>query len=338
MKPTLLAKYLSRYLQQYLPGIRGFSQNTIASKRDSFILLFRFLKEEKNYSPDDVDIPTLTKETVLNFLDWLEFARSCSVATRNLRLSAIKSFFSYLQTETPDYLFQCQQIIAIPRKKTSVQELRYLSLDGIKAILDAVNVSEKEGLRDLALLTLMYDSAARIQELADLCVKDIRFQKPYIVHLSGKGNKTRVVPLMEKTADLLQRYQSYAHPHFRGETEVPFFYNRCGKKLTRAGITYIFDKHVSAARLVSPELIPEAVSPHGFRHSKSMHMLQAGVPLIYIRDFLGHVEISTTEIYARCDSKQKREAIMAASTDMVRAELPVWSEDIDLMKWLQSLC
>ena len=337
MKPTNLAKYMSRYLAEYLPGIQGLSYNTIASRRDSYMLLFLYIKNVRNLHPDRIEIPILDRELILMYLEWLENERNSSVATRNIRLAAIKAFFSYVQMHTPDYIYQCQQIQAIPRKKEPENNLEYLTVDGILAILESIDVSTPFGLRNLALLSLMYDSAARVQEVADLSVNDFRLEKPHTLRLTGKGNKTRIVPIMSKTAHLIDKYIMEFHPNHKQEYKVPLFYNREGQKLTRAGIAYILNKYVTIARQRNPISIPGTVSPHGFRHSKSMHMLEAGVPLIYIRDYLGHSEISTTEIYARCNSDQKRKAIEAVCPEIARQEVSVWQEDSSLMEWLQSL-
>ena len=296
------------------------------------------LKEVKNLKPERTEITNLSKETIISFLDWIEADRRCGISTRNIRLSAIKAFFSYLQMQTPDYIYQCQQILAIPPKKCPEKGLEYMTLDGIKAILDSIDLVSKSGLRDLTLLSVMYDSAARVQEIADLCVSDVRFEKQHTLRLTGKGQKTRIIPMMEPTAILIRRYLHEFHGSDVNVSKAPLFYNHSKSKLTRAGIAYIVSKHVASARNAHPALIPETVSPHGFRHSKSMHMLQAGVPLIYIRDYLGHSEISTTEIYARCDSAQKRQAIEAAYPEFRKNEVPEWHSDDSLMDWLKSLC
>ena len=337
MNPTCFARYMSKYLTEYLPGIQGVSYNTIASKRDAYILLLKYLDDTQNIKAEDVDIPLLTRETIIKYLEWLEKSRGSSVSTRNIRLAAIKSLFSYIQTQTPDYIYQCQQILSIPRKKEPGHTLEYLTVEGIKSVLDAVETSSRTGFRDLTLLSLMYDSAARVQEIADLSVNDFRAEKPSTLRLTGKGSKTRIVPLMSTTSDLVSKYISIYHPSYRGEYNVPLFSNRKKEKLTRAGIAYILKKYIKIAREKQPDLIPETVSPHGLRHSKSMHMLQAGVPLIYIRDFLGHSEISTTEIYARCDSEQKRKAIENTCPSITKSETPMWQKDTSLLGWLQSL-
>ena len=337
MKPTNFANHLSRYLAAYLPGTAGLSTNTIASRRDCFMLLLQYLRDVKSIAPEKVEIPVLTPELITEYLDWLELERCCSISTRNLRLSALKAFFRYLQVQTPDYMNQCQQIAALPLKKQPEQGLEYLSLDGIKAILDFIPTNTKAGWRDLALISILYDSAGRVQEVADLCIRDVRLSKPATLRLTGKGQKTRIIPIMEPTARLIESYLQKVHAA-ADDSNFPLFYNRTGSKLTRAGIAYVLNKHVNALRIARPDLIPETVSPHSMRHSKSMHMLSAGVPLIYIRDYLGHVEISTTEIYARCDTAQKRQAIENASSPVSPRETPLWHTDSSLMQWLSSLC
>jgi site-specific recombinase XerD len=301
------------------------------------MLLLQFLRDVKGIVPEKVEIPILTPGLVMEYLNWLEQERHCSISTRNLRLSALKAFFRYLQVQTPDYMHLCQQIGAIPLKKKPEQGLEYLSLDCIKALLDSISATTKTGLRDLTLVSVLYDSAARVQELADLCIRDVRFCKPATIRLTGKGQKTRIIPIMEPTARLIESYLQKVHM-YAGDNNYPLFYNRTGSKLTRAGITYILCKYANALRIVRPDLIPQTVSPHSLRHSKSMHMLSAGVPLIYIRDYLGHVEISTTEIYARCDTAQKRQAIEKASSPVNSSEVPLWHSNSSLMQWLSSLC
>ena len=245
MNPTCFARYMSKYLTEYLPGIQGVSYNTIASKRDAYILLLKYLDDTQNIKAEDVDIPLLTRETIIKYLEWLEKSRGSSVSTRNIRLAAIKSLFSYIQTQTPDYIYQCQQILSIPRKKEPGHTLEYLTIEGIKSVLDAVETSSRTGFRDLTLLSLMYDSAARVQEIADLSVNDFRAEKPSTLRLTGKGSKTRIVPLMSTTSDLVSKYISIYHPSYRGEYNVPLFSNRKKEKLTRAGIAYILKKYIN---------------------------------------------------------------------------------------------
>lgn len=338
MKPTDLSYYLTKYLSAYLPGTRGLSSNTIASRRDAFALLLGFCRDVKGVPVEKLEIQTLTTKLLTDFLDWIENDRRCCASTRNQRLTSIKAFFKYLQSETPEHILVCQQIMSMPLKKTNTGNIGYLTLDGIKAILDCVDSTRINGRRDLVLLSVLYDSGARVQELADLTVGDIRLQKPETIRLTGKGRKTRIVPIMEPTARLFKQYLAENRLDGAPQKQYPLFSNRSGKKLSRAGISYVLKKYVDLIRELHPTLIPDVVSVHSFRHSKAMHMLQAGVPLIYIRDFLGHEEISTTEVYARCDGKMKREAFESAYSDTHSAKLPVWQQDVNLMSWLKSLC
>lgn len=338
MKPTDLSYFLTKYLSVYLPGTRGLSSNTIASRRDAFTLLLGFCKDVKGVPIEKVQIQILTTQLITGFLNWLENIRGCCASTRNQRLTSIKAFFKYLQAETPDHILLCQQIMSLPLKKTNTGNISYLTLDGIKAVFDSVDSTSRNGRRDLVLLSVLYDSGARVQELADLTVGDIRLQKPETISLTGKGRKTRIVPMMEPTARLLGQYLTENHLNNSPQKQYPLFCNRSDQKLSRAGIAYVLKKYVDHVRELHPNLIPDVVSVHSFRHSKAMHMLQAGVPLIYIRDFLGHEEISTTEIYARCDGKMKREAFESAYSEKHSAQLPVWQQDNNLMSWLKSLC
>jgi integrase/recombinase XerD len=337
MKPTNFAYYLTKYLSIHLPDIRGLSSNTIMAYRDTFTLLFRYFQEIRNIPPEKLTIQSIDRDAIAGYLDWLETSRKCSASTRNQRLASLKAFFQYLQTETPEYVYQCQQILSIPAKKALFKTMEYLSLDGVKAILDSPNTSTKDGRRDIVLLTLLYDSGARVQEIADMKVKDIRLNKPATIRLTGKGNKTRTVPIMEPTALLVAQYIKENILDSKEKGDYPLFRNRSGNKLTRGGIAYILKKYVNEAKIRVPSVIPESVSPHHLRHSKAMHLLQSGVNLIYIRDFLGHVEISTTQVYAKVDGKIKREALENAYQPVHKSELPTWKQDQGLLAWLKNL-
>ena len=337
MKPTNFAYHLTEYLSKYLPSQVGASTNTIKSYRDTFTLLLKFCKTEKGINPDRLTLNHLEKVLVEDFLFWIEKEKKCSVSTRNQRLAAIHSFFRYLQIETPENILSCQKILSIPVKRYSRQNLNYLSLEGIKAILAMPDTGTLNGRRDLVLLCLLYDTGARVQEIADCTVGDIRLEDPATIRLRGKGGKSRIVPIMKQTASYLKEYireRNLDKPVMR---PYPLFYNRIRRKLTRAGITYILDKYVERARSITPEHIPDTVSPHSIRHSKAMHLLQAGVNLIYIRDLLGHVDIKTTEIYARADTNMKRKALENAYKDISPDKVSEWQNDGELMSWLKNL-
>jgi site-specific recombinase XerD len=335
MKPTDFSKSLTDFLSKYLPGERGMSANTIHSYKVAFILFIGFIEAEKHIPVTKLSLKDITKESVVEFLDWLQLTRHCSDSTRNVRLAAIHSFFKFLQYSVPENINEWHQILSIKVKKTKKRSMAYLTLEGIKLLLAQPDLTTKKGRRDLSLLALMYDSAARVQEIIDLTPSNLRLTQPFTIKLVGKGNKARIVPLMEQEVVHLKSYMEQNHllqPH---ANRYPLFYNSRKEKLTRAGVHHILQYYARMAREKDPQLIPDKISPHSLRHSKAMHLLQAGVNLVYIRDILGHESVQTTEVYARVDSKQKREAIEKAYADVVEREEPVWVDNDNLLEWLK---
>jgi len=336
MRPTDFSKSLTDFLTRYLPGEKGVSENTIASYKDAFILYLTFLKERKGVLAERLTLDQITKETVVEFLDWIEKERNCCMATRNVRLAALHSFFRYLQYQNPENLMEWQRILSIPVKKSEKTSINYLSVEGIRILLESPDQSTKRGRRDLALLSLMYDSGARVQEIIDLTPSMVRFELPYTVKLIGKGKKARIVPLLEPQMKFLKRYMAEHNLLEPSANMYPLFSNNRKEKLTRAGINYILGKHARQARQKEPSLIPAKLSCHCLRHSLAMHLLQSGVNLVYIRDILGHTSVQVTEIYARTDSRQKREAIENAYLDVSPKEIPSWLANDNLLDWLKS--
>ncbi len=337
MKPTDFAYSLTSYLSKYLPGEVGASSNTIQSYRDTFSILIKYCASEKNIAAEKLTLHHLDMKLIGSFLNWLEEERKCCILTRNQRLAAIHAFFKYLQVEQPHLLYQYQQILAIPMKKFRKKSVNYLTLDAIKNLLDMPDRNTKGGRRDLVLLSLIYDCGARVQEIADVRVADVRLHPPATIRLIGKGNKSRIVPLMEPMAKLIEHYLKDNNLFLPHCNEYPLFRNNEGNKLTRSGIAYILNKYYIEAKELFSECFPDTISPHVLRHSKAMHLLQSGVNLVYIRDLLGHVSVQTTEIYARADSSMKRRALEKAHNDIVPDELPEWQKNSDLLEWLQNL-
>lgn len=336
MKPTDFAYYLSAFFTKYLPNECGLSPNTVSSYRDTFLLLFRYLRDEKSIRIERLQLKDFHKDLVGEFLDWIENGRHCSVTTRNVRLTAIHSFFRYLQFEYPDLLLEWQRILEIPVKKAERGTLTYMTLEGIKLLLSMPDQCSKSGRRDVTLLSLMYDTAARVQEIADLTPSMVRLSAPSTIKLVGKGKKARIVPLMEKQADILSLYMMENGLDKPDKNLYPLFAGRKGGKLTRAGISYILKKYVELAREKDTTVIPSRFSPHCLRHSKAMHLLQSGVNIVYIRDLLGHVSVQTTEIYARTDSRKKREAFEQAYSEVSPEIKPLWEGNHDLIEWLRT--
>jgi site-specific recombinase XerD len=336
MKPTDFAYYLTNFFTKHLPGECGVSKNTVTSYRDTFLLFLAYVRNEKGKAIERLHLKDINKELVTGFLNWIETERNCSIPTRNVRLTAIHSFFRYLQYEYPDFLLEWQKILAIPVKRGERGTLNYMSLEGIELLLRMPDQCTKSGRRDLALLSLMYDTAARVQEIADLTPAMVHLSKPSTIRLIGKGNKARIVPLMDKQVDILNRYMTEYKLNDPYANQYPLFSNNRNEKLTRAGIGYILNKYVAMARAENSSLIPQKFSCHCMRHSKSMHLLQSGVNLVYIRDILGHVSVQTTEIYARADSLKKREAIEQAYTDVTPDAKPQWEGNQGIIEWLKS--
>ncbi|MDR2914527.1 MAG: site-specific integrase, partial [Tannerella sp.] len=309
MKPTDFSKKLTDFLSLYLPGERGASRNTVNAYKDTFILFLKFMQEKKAINANKLILNDIKQEYVIEFLDWIQNERLCSNSTRNARLAAIHAFFRYLQYRNPINLHEWQKILSIPFKRVEKPVVSYLNLDGIKLLLEQPCQSTPKGKRDLALLSLLYDSGARVQEIIDLTPSSIILNKPYTVKLSGKGNKSRIVPLMENQIKILADYMESCKLTEPYAGKYPLFFNGRREKFSRMGITLILKKYADKARSIDHSLMPQNITPHVLRHSKAMHLLQSGVNLIYIRDFLGHTSITTTEIYARMDSMFKREAL-----------------------------
>jgi len=335
MKPTDFSRHLAGFLTRYLPGERGVSPNTILSYKDSFLLFVTFMLKEKGINAERLELKSITKDVVVEYLDWLQNKRSCSNSTRNARLAALHSFFRYLQYQNLENLHEWQRILSIRIKTTQKQSVNYLTLDGIKLLLEGPNTLTSKGRRDLALLSLLYDSGARVQEIIDLVPSMLKLDTPCTVKLVGKGNKARIVPLMQSQMKFVKIYMSENKLLDPSANMYPLFFNSRKGKLTRAGINYILLKYANIAKEKDTALIPDKISCHSLRHSKAMHLLQSGVNLVYIRDILGHTSVQTTEIYARADSLKKREALEKAYNEVVPKEAPVWLAKNDLLAWLQ---
>lgn len=336
---TDFAKQVSRYISEYLPYERNVSPNTILSYRDVFVQFIEFMRDKKKIKVEKLKLESFTKDNVLSFLDYLISERGCTVKTRNQRLAVMKSFSLWLQYVDVGRMEQWQKIHSIPAMKDIGNKLNYLTLDGIKLLLEQPDTGTLKGQRHLAILSLMYETGMRVQELADLTIDSVRLDvEPYTIRIVGKGRKVRIAPLFKNVVDILRTYIKGVH-HILSNAPVqhPLFYNARGDKLTRAGITYILKTYSDLARKKNQELIPNVISCHVLRHSKAMHLLQAGVNLIYIRDLLGHVSVETTAIYARADSKAKREALEKVSL-VITSSTPSkaqWEGNKDLLQWLK---
>jgi site-specific recombinase XerD len=295
------------------------------------------MKIEEGMSPDKVCVKDITKPMIINFLKWLETERKCSISTRNARLATLHSFFKYIQYRDMKGMKVWQDILSIRFKKCSQPEMSYLTADAMKLLLMQPDISTRKGRRDLALLGLMYDSAARVQEIADLTPSDFRFEGTTTVKLKGKGSKSRIVPLSENQVRNLMRYMQENYLFEPQAGIYPLFSNPHKGKLSRAAILNIVKKYTAMARLKNNSLIPDDIGCHSFRHSKAMHMLEADINLIYIRDFLGHSSVTTTEVYARASAQKKMEALQKLSPSIVKDRKSSWQKNAMLLNWLKEL-
>lgn len=330
---------LQSFFYDYLVKERGVSKHTIRSYRDTFILLLDFMNKEKFITADRISLKDFNKDTILKFLDWLQVKRACGDNTRNQRYAALRSFSSYLNYIDPTHMDQWKSTCSIHIKRKVKSSVSYLLVEGIKCLLEQISTDTQQGRRNLTMLSLLYNTGARVQEIINLTPSNIRIDRPCIIELFGKGAKRRIVPIEQAMMELLDKYMTENNLKINGKDKHALFFNCWGGKLTTAGITYILNKYATLARIEYPDLIPEKVTPHIFRHSRAMHLLQAGVNLVYIRDILGHVSVKTTEVYARADSKAKRMALEKAYSDIGMSEPMVksWEKDPKLKDFLKSL-
>ena len=313
-KDTLLGR-VHDFLVVYLPKHRNVSLNTVRSYKKSLNLLFDYLKVSKSIQLGDITFEMITAETVMAFLDYVEDERKCSTSTRNQRLTAIRSFIAYVAMMDITVAANLSELESIPLKKTSTKVVEYMSETAVFAILNEADTATPIGLRDRCIMVLMYDSAARIQEIIDVKLGDFRWgQKPTLT-LHGKGSKDRTVPISEKTAEHIKIYLTYFHVDSKNDPWAPLFYSiihgnrnqlslRCVRELIRT--------HGKSARAKCIE-VPDNVYPHLLRHSRSMHLYQHGMPLELLSQWLGHANPVTTLMYAHADTEHKRRAIEKAT-------------------------
>ena len=334
MKQTDFAYYLSKFLSSYLTGTEGLSENTILSYRDTFSLLLNFIAVEKKLNINKITLSDLTKELILDYLDWLEISRKCKPTTRNVRLFAIRSFFKFLQFEYPDRFIEWQRIIMIPKKKTISKVVEYLSIEEVKALLEQPDINNKRGMRDQVMLSLLYEGGLRVQELIDLEIDDIRIDNPSVIKVNGKGNKVRVIPISNNLKMRIQTYISIRRKEDCNNNVL--FISKYKTRFTRAGVNYLLKSYYSKMIEIG-SFTNKKISCHSLRHSKAVNMLESGVNLVYIRDFLGHSSVQTTEIYARLNIEIKKKIMEEYSNGEIENQEALWHNKDNLLDWLKNL-
>jgi len=333
MKSISLADLLHAFFHEWMGKQKNLSRHTVYSYRDTWKLFLRFAAERTRHQIADLSLRDLQAVDVLAFLEHMEKTRKVSIGTRNCRLAAIHSFFAFVAHREPLAIAQCAEIARIPVKKRTRPAMCYMDADEIAAILREPDRSSLEGQRDHALLALLYNTGARIQEALDVRPRSIRFESPAQVELLGKGSKTRVCPLWPETVDVLK---ALLRSQPRAEDD-PIFVNRYGQPLGAAGVRFKLKQYVRAAAQHVPSLTAKRVTPHTWRHSVGVQLVAAGVDVTVIRNWLGHVRLDTTNLYARANLETKRRALEQVDPSTKPGRPARWKRNPDLLTWLDSL-
>lgn len=328
-----LANFMKRFFSHYLPVQKGLSPHTLAAYRDALKLLLRYATDTLRKPVDKLTVEDMTEKVVLSFLDYVQKVRRCSARTRNARLAAIHSLFAFIAREEPELLAHCQRIRAIPLKRTEHKTVGYLEEKEMQAILDAIPFNARTAIRDQALLLLLYNTGARVSEIIDLKVCDLRLVGTAQVDLLGKGRKHRACPLWPETVVALQTYLKERTPKQPGTEQL--FLNANGIRITRFGIRHITGKYAAAAEDQCPSLKTKTASPHCIRHTSAMHLLRSGNDVNMVSYWLGHVDINTTHIYLEIDMETKRKMLDKASAPDIKKRA-AWHQP-DVLQWLNAL-
>ena len=325
------SKLISDFFIRYLSNQKNASENTIKTYRDAFVLLLEFMKI-KNIESNKLKISDFNYDLINEYLDWLESDKKVSVSTRNNRLAAIKSFFRYVSYHRPEYMTICTSILEIHKKKSKSKPMNYLTIDALTFMIASFDQNNRRDLRDLSIILLLYESGARVSELTNVKVNDLKLYKPSSIVLYGKGKKVRIVPLDYSVIEILIKYIDI----YNIKDNEYLFFNSKREKLSREGVNYILQKHFKKVKELNKTIFPSRISPHCIRHSKAMHLLENGVNLIYIRDILGHSSVTTTEIYSKVNPEIKRKHLLKAAQKIDIHDDYNEKEKNDLLEWLKS--
>lgn len=328
-----LAALLKGFFLEWLGKQRNASEKTVHAYRDAWRLFLRFVAKRRETQVARLRLEDLTETQVLSFLQHVEQDRHSCIATRNCRLAALRSFYSFVADREPAAAQQCAEVLRVPFKRGPKRAMVYLDSGEVAAIISQPNSSLLEGQRDHVLLSLLYNTGARIQEALDLRSTDCHLASPAHVRLLGKGQKERIVPLWPETAQLLAKFLQ-RRP--RGSEEY-LFLNRYGARLTASGFRFRLRQYISAAAAQQPSLRQKRVTPHTFRHTTAVHLVSAGVDVTVIRSWLGHAHLDTTNIYAEANLETQRKALDQVLPKSLKAKAPRWKRDADLLAWLDSL-
>ena len=335
MKYTL-SYLITHFFRSYLTHERGVSQNTIESYSDTLRILITHQCEKHSKQPEALSMEMLDTESILDFLDYLERDRGNGASTRNQRLAAIKSFFHYAARENPEHMLSNERIQSIRSKKTDHKPPPSLTVEQVHTLIDVIDTSTLIGLRDKALTQLLYNTGGRVQEIADLRISDLRFESPATVTLTGKGRKIRTIPLWEETVQHIQAYLlAREHDGIRSDH---LFLNNKGEPITRFGIGRRIELHGKNAAKKCPSLNDLKLTPHVFRHTTALHLIESGNDITIVKEWLGHASIKTTSQYIEVSIARKRNALekLPAPGGSDPIEKPEWKEP-DILDFLTSL-
>lgn len=326
------------WLTSYLPRSRRLSPHTIRSYKTALNTLLVFLGDTRSLKLDQVGFDSITNSSMSEFIAWLMDVRHLGAASANQRLAAVKSFLSYCAGEEPALVATWLDVKRVRPARAPERVPDPLSMPAVEALIRTPGQHTAHGLRDTLLILLMFDAAARIQEVLDLGPADIvTTAGSGAVTLTGKGQKTRTVPIMDKTGRHVEQYLKMFHPAPIDPESSLFYTVWAGERhqMSQDNVAYMLNKYAAIAREQCPE-VPEHVNAHQLRHARAMQMLRAGVPLPHIKEFLGHANISTTEIYASADNQMVREAIQKAASS-TPDPAPIWEGSDDLILRLAGL-
>ena len=309
------------YLRVHLAKLRNLSEHTVRSYANVLTEFVEYVSRQRRIPMRSVAFADFTKRSVCDFLDHLENERKRSVATRNLRLNAIRGFLSYAASCDVSAVAIRNDVATVPFKKPRQSGIvQHMTTKAVSAIFTAVDMKSQRGFRDLCLLAMLYDTGARVQELLDIRLADVDLGKSPTVMLRGKGRKTRVVPMSVRMASLLREYVSRAHCGKTRDSEDNLFFtvrNGCPTRMTEDNVRHLARHYGTMARKCCKE-VPKNVHPHLFRHSRAMHLYEHGMDLMLVSQWLGHAQFKTTLIYARADPEMKRKAIERATAKDAR--------------------
>lgn len=317
---------LQKFLLNYLVNDKGCTAATTESDKLGFRSLIRYYTNTKNINLKKLNFDCFNAKSIKEYYTWMEESCNNSINTRNHRQAVINSFAKFVINERPHLIKNMQEILSIPKKKHTIAEVRYLKIESVKALLESIDRHSLKGERDFLMVSLLFTTGIRVSELISINVEDISLEDPATILIHGKGRKNRYVPILSYLKKPFENFLVTRRKQKGVSLDSPVFVNHSNNRFTRQGIAYVIKKYASKVRTKNPALIPFEISPHTMRHSAAMGMLDSGIDLMTIKTFLGHENITTTEIYAKADAKEKAEAISAHVQSLMPEEEPIWKK------------